>query len=544
MEAEFPDDLRRLTNALRYEGFRFILIGHNRHSLYVDIAKQLRTTSADRPVLELRLRDKPYRQIVDEILAFPNGIILIPDFDWLLQPGNETIRVAFNQRRDAFARRNVAFICFIGPDSWRSLAEKLPDWWSLRSLELNFERETADINMEFLPANEETSSLGGETKEEKEAEIERLIKQLEAVKPDNKLLLRSLYDQIGLLSFQVFAFQKAFQYWKLSLGISREIGDKSGEGRSLNNIAQVFDALGDYEAELTHLQQSLIIRKQIGDKSGESTTLNNLALLFHNLGDYEVALSYFQQSLSIKQLIGDKNGESRTLNHIAQIYKEQGNDEMALDYLKRSLNISEQNKNRREEGVTINNVAQIYKDRGDYEIALSYLQKSLNISREIGDKTGEGTILNNLGTLAYTINDYDAALLYFQQSLKIEQQVGEKRWKSTTLNNIAQIYKDKGDYQRALSYLQESLNIHRQIRDQNGLAMTFYNMGTIYFEQLKDLKKAVTFFFYSFDLFLQIDSPNTNLPQSYLGTIEKQIGEARFQEILQSIPNDPSVNNL
>ena len=42
MEAQFDDELRLLANALRQEAFRFILIGHNRFSLYKDIADWLR----------------------------------------------------------------------------------------------------------------------------------------------------------------------------------------------------------------------------------------------------------------------------------------------------------------------------------------------------------------------------------------------------------------------------------------------------------------------------------------------------------------------
>jgi hypothetical protein len=126
MEAEFAADLHILTNALRNEGFRFVLIGHNRYSLYVDIAGLLRDTFVDRPFLELQLRNRTYRQIADEILAFPNGIILIPDFDWLFQPDNEAIRVAFNQRRDTFARLDIAFICFIGRTTGVTSPKKSP----------------------------------------------------------------------------------------------------------------------------------------------------------------------------------------------------------------------------------------------------------------------------------------------------------------------------------------------------------------------------------------------------------------------------------
>jgi tetratricopeptide (TPR) repeat protein len=499
METAFADDLRILTNALRYEGFRFILIGHNRHSLYVDITKQLRTTFTDRPFLELQLRDKPYRQIIDEILAFPNGIMLIPDFDWLLQPGNETVRVGFNQRRDAFARRNVAFICFIGANSWRSLAEKLPDWWSLRSLELDFHREDADETIEFLPTNEETSSLGGETKAEKEAEIERLLKQLDAVEPTNKPLRWSLNNQIGKLWHELSYYETALPYFQQALRIAEEIGDKRGEGTTLNDIGEIHDAQGDYETALTYLQQSLSIQQEIGDKRGEGTTLNNISQIYDAQGDYETALIYLQQSLSIQQEIGDKRGEGATLNNLATPSYARGDYETALTYLQQSLRIRQGIGDKRGEGTTLNNISQIYDARGDYETALTYLQQSLSIQQEIGDKSGEGTTLNNLATLSYAQGDYKTALTYLQQSLSIQQEIGDK----------------------------------------SGEATTFNNMGVIYLGEFQDIEQAMGRFWPAYTILKQIGSPNAEITKRYLDYIQAEIGAARFAQLVESLPTQP-----
>jgi hypothetical protein len=48
-------------------------------------------------------------------------------------------------------------------------------------------------------------------------------------------------------------------------------GDKAGEGTTLNNISQIYQARGDSTA-LKYLEQSLRIRQKIGDKAGEAVT--------------------------------------------------------------------------------------------------------------------------------------------------------------------------------------------------------------------------------------------------------------------------------
>ncbi len=271
MEAHFPDELRLLGNALRQEGFRFILIGKNRYSLYRDIARWLRDTFAERPFLELRLRDKTYHEIADELRAFANGIVLIPDFDWLLLDENEPIRVAFNQRRDSLARLDLALVAFIEPDSYRKLPVKLPDWWSLRSLELDFYREAPDEGEGvFLNTDRKISSLGGQTAVGKRAEISRLEEQLALVSPDNKSLLLSLYNQLARLWYDLSEYGQAHQYLEQSLRISQEIGDKSGEGTTLNNLGAIYwNQFQDVERAVPYFWPAYQILDQLGSPNVE-----------------------------------------------------------------------------------------------------------------------------------------------------------------------------------------------------------------------------------------------------------------------------------
>ncbi|AUD03699.1 tetratricopeptide repeat protein [Spirosoma pollinicola] len=418
MESQFDDELLQLKNALRQQTFRFILIGHNRYSLYKDIADWLRTTFPDRPPVELRLADKDYRHINDELLAVKKGIVLIPDFGWLFREGNESICVAFNQRRDAFARLDIALICFIEPSQYIQVPKKVPDWWSLRSLELDFYREAPDRATDFISPESESSSLGGQTREEKQAEIQRLLRQVTTTEPDNQLLLASLYSQLATLSFVLSDYEEAYTYLQKTLMIMQQIGDRQGEGRALNNISQIYRARGDNEQALQYLQQSLAIQQEIGDRRGEGATLNNISQIYRARGDNEQALQYLQQSLAIRQEIGDRRGE----------------------------------------GTSLNNISQIYRARGDNEQALQYLQQSLAIQQEIGDRQGEGATLNN--------------------------------------------------------------------------------MGAIYFNVDQNIDKAFPLLLRAFNIFVEIGSPNAEITRGYLDRTQEQIGEEKFNQIVQSIQNN------
>ncbi|RXK85164.1 CHAT domain-containing protein, partial [Chlorobaculum sp. 24CR] len=134
-------------------------------------------------------------------------------------------------------------------------------------------------------------------------------------------ILAEALGQTGKQYLHLADYDTALDYLKRSLTIRQEIGDKSGEGTTLNNISQIYRARSDNDIALDYLKRSLKIQQEIGDKSGEGTTLNNISLIMNARGEYDTALEYLMCSLSIRQEIGDKSGEGTTLNNISKIMK-------------------------------------------------------------------------------------------------------------------------------------------------------------------------------------------------------------------------------
>ena len=95
---------------------------------------------------------------------------------------------------------------------------------------------------------------------------------------DQQTLAEAL-GQTGKQYHHVGEYDTALEYLKRSLAICEEIGDKKGEGATLNNISQIYHARGEYDTALEYLNRSLAICQEIGDKKGEGTTLNNISLI-------------------------------------------------------------------------------------------------------------------------------------------------------------------------------------------------------------------------------------------------------------------------
>ncbi len=291
--------------------------------------------------------------------------------------------------------------------------------------------------------------------------------------PDSEMLLEAGNSIAGQLLFKGKG-QQALEHW---LPAIMDSGDSKEKASALVCAARILKLQGDLDTALGYLKQSLAIRQEIGDRQGEGTTLNNIAANYNARGDYGTALTYLKQSLAIQQEIGDRQGEGTTLNNISQIYDARGDYANALTYLKQSLAICQEIGHRQGEGTTLNNTSQIYDARGDYANALTCLKQSLAIQQEIGDRQGEGVTLNNIALNYNARGDLDTALTHLQQSLAIRREIGDRQGEGTNLNNISQIYDARGEYDTALTYLHQSLTIQQEIGYSAGLCVTLINMG-------------------------------------------------------------------
>ncbi len=76
---------------------------------------------------------------------------------------------------------------------------------------------------------------------------------------------------------------------------------------------------GLYDQALENYQQALIIARDVGDRAGEGTTLNNIGGVYHNQGLYDQALENYQQAMVIARALGLRTLEEAVLSNIADL---------------------------------------------------------------------------------------------------------------------------------------------------------------------------------------------------------------------------------
>ena len=216
--------------------------------------------------------------------------------------------------------------------------------------------------------------------------------------------------------------------------ICREIGNKEGEGTTLNNLGQIYKALGDYATAQGYLEQSLIIRREIGDKAGkEGTTLNNLSPIYDARGDYATAQGYLEQSLSIRCEIGDKAGEGTTLNNLRiKSIKRAGTTTPPGAISEQSLIIQREIGDKAGMIATLHNMAHIALQANKGEQALTLWSEALQLAVETQNAQGIFEVAGTLGTLFARAGNKEQAEQLLRLAIKAGRQAGfpeVKNWK-------------------------------------------------------------------------------------------------------------------
>jgi len=331
--------------------------------------------------------------------------------------------------------------------------------------------------------------------ERRYSEAERLARQSVSIVrktlgPDHPDLASSL-NNLAILMKAQGDFDAAKQLYEQSLAIRRKAlgSDHLDVADSLNNLANLLGAQGDYAAARPlHVQSLAIKREALGpDHLDVADGMNNLASLLVTLGDFDDARRLYEQSLSIRRsaLGPDHPDVAMSLNNLGLVLEARGDYGAARTLYEQSIAIWREVRGSDHPKVAtgLNNLAMLMKVQGAYADARALYEQSLDIRRKtLGpDHPDVADSLNNLGALLEAQGDYDDAGPLYEQSLAIRRRtLGPDHSKvASSLHNLAMLARAQGDFAAARPLYEQSLVIKRETLgpDHPRVAASLNNLG-------------------------------------------------------------------
>jgi tetratricopeptide (TPR) repeat protein len=114
-----------------------------------------------------------------------------------------------------------------------------------------------------------------------------------------------------------------------SLGLARQIGDKSGTASALHNLGAVLLRQGDYQRAKSLAKHSLAAFRELKNKRNIAMSLNNLGECARRAGDNSRAGPVLVESLVLFHDTGDRVNTAINLEGLAAVFSSTSKSEQA-----------------------------------------------------------------------------------------------------------------------------------------------------------------------------------------------------------------------
>lgn len=295
-----------------------------------------------------------------------NSLVLYFDPDEALENANQIIDMANNidsPESEIMGYLQLGAIFFDKSDYKTSLdnANKA----NVLSSELNLDSEFA----ESLLLIARILSVIGETEKSSQLNFQalKIVEELD----DRKGMVKA-YGQIGNSFFYQENYNKAGEYYLLSLELANKINDLQGISKGLNNVAAVYSQNGEFVNVEFNIRKSIAINKRIGDRILEGINYINLGSLYNTQESYDSAFHYFNKGNAIFQEFHNIPRITSFNSIMSSYYSGIGKIDSSLYYANIALEIAQEHKLKRSIYTAASRLHNIYSSQEDYKNAHKY----------------------------------------------------------------------------------------------------------------------------------------------------------------------------
>jgi eukaryotic-like serine/threonine-protein kinase len=207
--------------------------------------------------------------------------------------------------------------------------------------------------------------------------------------------------------------------------ISAAAGDQQDEAISLKTWADAIKETDAPESIRMYQQAQAIFRKN-GSERGLADVLNNLAMVYEALGDPATAEKMQREALARLRLVDDKRNQAAVLGNIANELVDQGDLRGAIQLYEEELRLSRETADTGDSSFAIDNLATVRQLQGDLVGAKQGFEQSLATWQKNGDQNSSAGAMLSLGSVLLQEADFSDARKMYEKALAIRTSAGDQ----------------------------------------------------------------------------------------------------------------------
>lgn len=226
-----------------------------------------------------------------------------------------------------------------------------------------------------------------------------------------------------------------------ALLLSRKIGFRKGEARSIYATGSVHFMIGNYPTALLLYLESLKIDEQINDLSGKGKGIGGIGLIYATQGNYREAINYYHEALQIMEQLHDVPNLCIISGNTANAYFNLKMYDSASIYAQQNYILALQLKDDHLIGLSLGIQSSISLGRSQYVLALDYLRPSVYYLERSHIWSGLSGSYFEMASVFSKMKLVDSALFYGRKAVFIAQQHGFPTQEQEAAELLSQVYR-------------------------------------------------------------------------------------------------------
>lgn len=274
----------------------------------------------------------------------------------------------------------------------------------------------------------------------------------------------STLTQLTIATKNAREYEKAFQYGKEGLILSKGLSRPDVEARLLNTLGTAFDRSKLPDSAIVYYYKSLAISLQHHDLVMASKVYNNLGIFFtsDSRGELNDAKRNFLESYKITITLDDTTSLIRSQLNLGGIYAQLEKYDSASFYLSQAARLCRKQGNMRQLGQILNNIAVIKKLEDKHEEALQLFHEILEINQETGNPDQIVVVLQNIGFSHIKMKDYSLAIPYLREGLELATQANLDARLVSIHESMASAFEGLDVYDSAITHLRRYTELEKR----------------------------------------------------------------------------------
>ncbi|KAF3690642.1 G-protein-signaling modulator 2 Mosaic protein LGN [Channa argus] len=311
-------------------------------------------------------------------------------------------------------------------------------------------------------------------------------------------ILSAIYSQLGNAYFHLQNYNKALEYHRHDLTLTRTIGDELGEAKASGNLGNTLKLLGRYDEALVCCQRHLDITRAIYDKVGQARALYNFGNVYHAKGksscwtgaepgefpeEARIALrkasQYYEANLCLVKELGDRAALGRTYGNLGNTYYLLGDFENAVGAHEKRLLVAKEFGDKSAERRAHCNLGNAHIFLGQFDVAAGHYKRTLQLARLLKDRAVEAQACYSLGNTYTLLQDYERAIDYHLKHLVIAQDLNDRVGEGRAYWSLGNAHTALGNHEQAMYFAEKHLEIAKETKDKSGEVTARMNLSDL-----------------------------------------------------------------